>query len=395
MVNPNYLIFIGWITDYSLIVVKKEFCMKIISLFNNKGGVGKTTLAFHLSCALAEMDYRVLMIDLDPQCNLTLCAIDEEELEKIWEVEDDFIDSFDATKNRMSNEDLEEINAEPRTIHYLLKPTEEGTGDFEQLPPPFKVKIIPNLDLIPGRLTLHMYENKISERWSGAYQGDPLSIRTITRIRKLASIYAQNYGYDYIIIDTSPSLGVLNKVIISTADGFLIPCLPDMFSLYGIRNIGKSLSQWQKELTTIYQLISDQKRKYFPNELVQFLGYTVYNAKKYNGSSNSWNLATAHYNYAEQIPPIIEKYIPKHIRERLNDDMVKNPIGGTAVMHTHNTLPGMSQKYKSPIWKIPSLSNLTTKDKSTILGNRSTYENTKGNYKQFAEGLIERIQTLD
>lgn len=46
--------------------------MKIVSLFNNKGGVGKTTLAFHLSWILSEMGKKVLMIDLDPQCNLTI-----------------------------------------------------------------------------------------------------------------------------------------------------------------------------------------------------------------------------------------------------------------------------------------------------------------------------------
>lgn len=369
--------------------------MKIISLFNNKGGVGKTTLAFHLSCALTEMNYRVLMIDLDPQCNLTLCAIDEDTLENIWAVEDDFVDDYEFTKSAKSIKELNEINNTPRTIHYLLKPTEEGTGEFEQLPPPFKVNGIPNLDLIPGRLTLHMYENKISERWSGAYQGDPLSIRTITRIRQIASTYAENYEYDYIIIDTSPSLGVLNKVIMSTVDGFLIPCLPDMFSLYGIRNIGKSLSQWQKELQTMYQLISKQKRDYFPHKFVQFLGYTIYNAKRYSNVTNEWNLAKAHYNYAEQIPPIIGKYIPEHIRQHLNPNSVKNPIGGTSVMHTHNTSPGMSQKYKAPIWKIPGLSNLDASDKRTILGNRGVYESTKFKYRAFAKELIERIKTLD
>lgn len=380
---------------YFIKMFKKAHHMKIISLFNNKGGVGKTTLAFHLSCALTEMNYRVLMIDLDPQCNLTLCAIDEETLEKIWEVEDDFIDDYETTKRSKSSAELNEINCSPRTIHYLLKPTEEGTGDSEQLPPPFKVNGVPNLDLIPGRLTLHMYENKISERWSGAYQGDPLSIRTITRIRKIALNYAQNHGYDYIILDTSPSLGVLNKVIISTVDGFLIPCLPDMFSLYGIRNIGKSLSQWQKELKTMYQLMSNQKRDSFPHNFVQFLGYTIYNAKKATNRSNEWNLATAHYNYAKQISPIIEKYVPEHIREHLNPETVKKPIGGTSVMHTHNTLPGMSQKYKVPIWKVPSLSNLDSSERPTISGNRGTYESTQNKYRLFAEELIERIKTLD
>ena len=77
--------------------------MNIVSLFNNKGGVGKTTLAFHLSYALAEMGNRVLMIDMDPQCNLTLCCMDQESLQKIWEPEDSFIDDF---QNVLKTEDI-------------------------------------------------------------------------------------------------------------------------------------------------------------------------------------------------------------------------------------------------------------------------------------------------
>jgi cellulose biosynthesis protein BcsQ len=59
--------------------------MKIISIFNNKGGVGKTTLTYHLAHALALMGKRVLMIDSDPQCNLTIYGVETEELHKIWE----------------------------------------------------------------------------------------------------------------------------------------------------------------------------------------------------------------------------------------------------------------------------------------------------------------------
>lgn len=368
--------------------------MKLLSLFNNKGGVGKTTLAFHLSSSLAELGKKVLMLDLDPQCNLTIFGMDEEKLHSIWEEEDSFIDvrGFDETKKKMTAEEFQEINSNPRTIHYLLKPTEEGTGELSALPPPINIR--QNLDLIPGRLTLHMYENKVAERWSGAYQGDPLAIRTITKIRAIAQGFTKAHHYDYIIVDTSPSLGALNKIIISTVDGFLIPCLPDMFSLYGIRNIGNSLSQWKKELDTIYQLISDEKRKNFPDKFVQFLGYTIYNARKYKNAS-AWDLAQAHYYYAEQIPATIEKYIKSEVRENLSDKMIKDPIGLTSVMHSHSTLPGMAQKYKTPIWDIPSLTNLDRDDISTIRGNRDKYEGTKKAYASFAEDLIKRLKTLD
>lgn len=366
--------------------------MKIISLFNNKGGVGKTTLAFHLSCALAEMNHKVLMIDLDPQCNLSLYAIDEDTLEETWKNEDDFIDDFENSMKKIGDARFNEINSEPRTIHYLLKPTEEGTGELVNLPPPFNIR--PNLDLIPGRLTLHKYEYKISERWSGAYQGDPLAIRTITRIRKIALQYSEIYDYDYVVIDTSPSLGALNKIIISTTDGYLIPCLPDMFSLYGIRNIGEALNLWKKELDIIYKLISDDKRESFPRKFVQFLGYTIFNARRYRGKTK-WDLAVAHDNYAQQIPQTIDKYIPEKVRAHLSADMIKEPIGGTSVMHSHSTLAGMSQKYRTPIWDIPSLQSLDIGDKSTIFGNRRRYEDTKQAYIDFTEDVKKRIQTIE
>lgn len=369
--------------------------MKIVSLFNNKGGVGKTTLAFHLSWILSEMGKKVLMIDLDPQCNLTICGIPEDNLEKIWKEEDAFIDDFEKALQEKPEEAIEKINSSPRSIHYLLKPTEDGLDDIkdEKLPP--VIKLNENLGLIPGRLTINRYENVISERWSQAYQGVPLSIRTITRIRSIAETYAQRDGYDFVLIDTSPSLGALNKVIISTVDGFIVPCLPDMFSLYGIRNIGASLKQWQKEFDTIFNLISDEKRKRFPKNFVRFLGYTIYNAKKYSKQSNPWDLAQAHYNYAQQIPGIIEQYIVQEVRQHLTNDMVHNPIGGTAVMHTHNTLPNMSQKYKMPMWDVPDCQVLSKEDRGTIAPNaKSVYYPTHDKYKAFAEDFLNRISTL-
>jgi cellulose biosynthesis protein BcsQ len=365
--------------------------MKIISLFNNKGGVGKTTLAYHLSCALAEMGKKVLMIDLDPQCNLTICGMHPETLHAIWEKEDSFIDDLDSALKSSSVSQIESLLQEPRTIHFLLKPTEDGQGEFSSMPPLYDIK--PNLSLIPGRITINQFEACLAERWSGAYQGHPLSLRTITRIRKIAEYYGTQQHFDFIIVDTSPSLGALNKTIISTVDGFVIPALPDMFSLYGIRNIGKCLSQWKREFDNIYQLISDEKRKQFPQRFVRFLGYTIYNAKKYSGSTQ-WNLSKAHYNYALQIPDTISHFISEEVRSHLSDIQVHEPIGGEAVMHTHNTLPNMAQKYTCPIWEVPTR-DVDPEDASTIRANAAIYFGTKDAYIAFAESFLNRVDSLD
>lgn len=364
--------------------------MKTISVFNNKGGVGKTTLTYHMAHALASMGKKVLIFDLDPQCNITALSVPQEWLLDVWAKEDPYIEDFKTTKERDNNA-FNKMNRSTRTIHYLLAPTQEGTADLDMLPPP--VELAKGLHLIPGRLTMHLYEDKISSRWSDVYQGDPLAIRTITRIRHLAEQYAELYGYDFVIMDTSPSLGALNKVIISTTDGFLIPCAPDMFSLYGIRNLGNALSVWQKQFKTIYQLLSDEKRKQFPERFVSLLGFTIYNAKKYTGNS-PWDLAKAHYNYAVKIPEAIISHIPTEIRGHVEEREMAMPIGMTSIMHTHNTFTGMSQKYHLPMWEVPSFPHLAD-DANTVIANKQAYIATHAKYVAFCEDLLNRVETLD
>ena len=377
--------------------------MKIISLFNNKGGVGKSTLAFHIGYTLAEMGHRTLFIDLDPQCNLTICCMNEERLHRIWEEEDPFIDDFEDAF--VKNPD---ITNTPRSIHFLLKPAEDGLSDLKNTPP--VLNLDKNLDLIPGRLSVHKYENKIAERWNGAYQGDNLSIRTITNIRNICENYTELNGYEYIIIDTSPSLGILNKVIISIVDGFIIPAQPDMFSLYGIRNIGNSLDIWQKDFNTIYTLISSDKRRKFPRKFVQFLGYTIYNCKKYGKtrgeSGNEYDLAQAHYQYVHRIPEVILEFIKENNRENLSQENISNPIGGKSIMHSHNTFPAMAQALNCPMWRIPEKWTELSENSPEYIGflvengfdynrgNNGKLRELKRAYITFVEDLITRITTL-
>lgn len=374
--------------------------MKILSLFNNKGGVGKTTLTYHLAHILAETvenggcGKRVLLMDLDPQSNLTIFAMREERVQEIWEKESAFMDNgegYQKAKNKISKEDFTTLINEPRTLHFLLKPTEEGISDEETLPPPFQLNAHNTLGIIAGRLSLYKYEATIAQRWSGAYLGEPLAIRTITKIRNLAKMYAEKYDYDYVIMDTSPSLGLLNKVIISMADGFIIPCFPDIFSLYGIKNIGDSLKYWEKEFMTMANLLSKENTKDFPNNFVQFLGYTIFNAVKYDGQ-NEWSLSKAHYDFAIQFPEVIEQSILTN--KPIPDKIARLPIGETAIMHRHNAFPAQAQKYKCPMWELPN-QELEEEDKSTIKGNKKKYIDIKPAYNKFATDLLNRVSYLD
>jgi len=363
----------------------------IVTVFNNKGGVGKTTLTYHLAHALGEMGTKVLLVDLDPQCNLTIVSMEMEKIHEIWAREDPFIEDFAASRVDVGEEAFLCVVSSPRSIHFLLKPTEDGTAELDELPP--TINLAQNVDLVPGRLTLHLYEAKVGERWSGIYQGDPLAIRTATRVRAIAHEYAARNGYELVIFDTSPSLGALNRHLLSLADGFLIPCSPDLFSVYGIRNIGDALRTWRKQFESIFHFISDQKRANFPRSFVKFMGYTLYNAKRYSRYENELNLAKAHQNYAVQIPSTIRSAID-------NDNMIAlstvadRSIGDNAIIHSHNTFPSMSQKYHMPMWKLPDSGILDPEDRSTIGGNQHAFRATRDAYHGFASDFLARVQLL-
>lgn len=367
--------------------------VEIITVFNNKGGVGKTTLTFHLAHALAELGHKVLAVDLDPQCNLSIYCLPVNEIQAIWDAENSFIDEpgFASAREALSPAKFKKFCESPRTIHFTLKPAEEGTGDLEELPPP--IELNENLHLIPGRLTLHMFEEALARRWSEAFVGQPLAIRTLSEIRRVITKYAEDYGYDYAIVDTSPSLGQLNKTVLSTVDAFLVPCAPDLFSLYGIRNIGNSLNRWTAELRTLYQLIPPARRPNLPKHNIGFLGYTIYNAKLRTGASE-WDMAIAHYDYARQIPTIIQEHIPDSYSSGVKAKDIKEPIGGMSVMHTHNTYPTHAQKYHRPMWLLPLSKDLDAEDQSTVTMNRKRYIETKAAYHSFANDVVARVTAL-
>lgn len=363
--------------------------MKTISIFNNKGGVGKTTLGYNVATSLAGLGYKVLVVDVDPQCNFTIYSIDEEYIEKLWGEEEEYIFDIAKERDRVGEKVFSEFVKSPRSVHFILKPIQDGATGFDNLVPPVEVR--ENFHIIPGRPSMYSYENTISSRWNGVASREPLAIRTISAFRKLAEDYAKEYNYDFVFFDTSPNLGAMNKVAISTADGFIVPCLPDLFSLYGVKNIGTAISEWNKEFERIHYMLDGQYNDELPKAQAKLIGYLIYNAKKRSDNDNEWDLAIGHYKHALQIPHAIRKSMPESALVELNDKYVDLPIGNTAIMHTHNTLAGMAQSYKLPMWDIPSYEHLDNEDRATVRGNRSDYEVTKFKYQFFVMNMLARL----
>ncbi len=197
--------------------------MKTIAFFNNKGGVGKTSLVYHLAWMFRELGHTVLAMDLDPQSNLTSAFLEEEELELLWP----------------QGEHVE-------TILGAIDPLIQSLGDIGHL----KAKLIADrLYLIPGDLGLSLFEDRLSEAWSKCLDDNPANagdgFRVMTAFYRVIRAAAETEKVKITLIDVGPNVGAMNRAALVAADHVLIPLGADLFSLQGLRNLGPTLRSWR------------------------------------------------------------------------------------------------------------------------------------------------------
>lgn len=193
----------------------------VIAFFNNKGGVGKTSMVYHLSWMLADHGLCVVAADLDPQSNLTTAFLDEDRLEKILSTNDS-----------------------SHTIYGAIKPLIEGEGDVAK---PHVEMIHERLGLVPGDMALSTFEDQLSEAWPKCHDRDPRSFRVISAFYRVIQNAGQMINADVILIDIGPNLGAINRTALITSDFVVIPLGPDLFSLQGLQNLGPALFKWREE----------------------------------------------------------------------------------------------------------------------------------------------------
>lgn len=211
-----------------------------VALFNNKGGVGKTTLTYHLAHMLQRQGNRVLAVDLDPQSNLTAAILDEDELEELWGNDSELFAQADyPTQHKLFT------RTEGRhTIADAVRPILEGTGDVAPLS---AVTVTDGLWLLPGNLELSKFEDKLSAAWLNGYGGDQAAIRTTTAFYRVLTQVAAEVEADVVLIDLGPNLGAINRAALLSADTVLMPMAADLFSLKGLLNLGPTLREWRAQ----------------------------------------------------------------------------------------------------------------------------------------------------
>jgi len=193
--------------------------MKTIGFFNNKGGVGKTTLVYHIAWMFSELGIPVLAVDLDPQGNLSSMFLDDEILETLWPAD-----------------------GHRKSIFACITPILEGVGDIQE---PHIEKINENLHLVVGDLGLSLFEDKLSENWPKCLDGDKAAFRAITAFYRIMQIAAEKIGANIVLIDIGPNLGAINRAALIATDHVVIPLSPGLFSLIGLKDLGPAIGNWR------------------------------------------------------------------------------------------------------------------------------------------------------
>lgn len=193
--------------------------MRTIAFFNNKGGVGKTSLVYHLAWMFSDRGVKTLAVDLDPQANLTSMFLNEERLEELWP-----------------------DGEHPDTVFGSIRPILKGTGDIGE---PHIEKITEKLGLIPGDLGLSRFEDKLSSAWPNCQLGDESAFRTMTAFHRLVQ-HGADRGAELVLIDVGPNLGAINRSALIASDQVCLPLAPDLFSLQGLKNLGPTLNEWRE-----------------------------------------------------------------------------------------------------------------------------------------------------
>ena len=220
--------------------MENPMSVPVLTFFNNKGGVGKTSLVYHLSWMFADLGMRVLAVDMDPQANLSSAFLTEDDFESLFKSDG---------------------AAPPGTIHKALRPLIEGYGDV-QLPALYHASqphqiLQPDLPmgdgagetlwLIPGDLLLSTFEDHLSETWPKCSNGDIRAFRVTSAFWRVMQMAAAKVSADVILVDVGPNLGAINRAVLIASDYVVIPLAPDLFSLQGLQNLGPRLRSWRQD----------------------------------------------------------------------------------------------------------------------------------------------------
>jgi chromosome partitioning protein len=325
----------------------------VIAFFNNKGGVGKTSLVYHLARMYSDLGNRVLVADLDPQANLTAAFLDEDRLEKLWPE-----------------------GPHTDTLFGAIEPLLKGIGDVRT--EPYVERLEESLHLLVGDLNLARFEDELSQQWPKCLDGDERAFRVLSAFWRLLQHAAVRSRADFILTDLGPNLGAMNRAALVAADFLVVPLAPDLFSLQGLKNLGPTVRRWRKEWKERRER-SPTDDLPLPEGRIQPVGYVVM-----QHAVRLDRPAKAYDKWVSRIPGVYAVEVLGEDRELTEgqDRQDNNRIG--LVKHYRSLMP-MAQEARKPIFDLKSADGAIGAHYNAVLEARQ-------NFKELALELAKRCR---
>jgi chromosome partitioning protein len=320
--------------------------MRSLVLFNNKGGVGKTTLTFNLAHMAARLGLRTVVLDYDPQCNLSAIFLSEELLVELWEAR----------------------GSRGQTIAACIDLVRRGKGEIIE---PELREVADNLWLLPGHLALSRFEQTLAEEWpkTGATDNER-ALDVTTALDGVARLAAEKVSADLVLVDVGPSLGALNRAALLACDAVAVPLAPDLFSLQGLRNVGPTLREWRQDWHTVNRNLSAKRKP---------TGLTIHDFKPI-GYIVQQHLArvdrpvAGYAKWADQIPKVFyEEVLGKRKLPKAGLDLDQDPECIALIKHFASLVP-LAQVARKPIFDLKQSDGIGGGQIQSVAKSRSEFK---------------------
>lgn len=307
---------------------------KVISLFNHKGGVSKTTTTFHLGWMLANLGKKVLIVDADPQCNLTGLTLGIKKY-------DDLFSFYYCRKNSDIYSSLAKAFG-----------FDSNVSDYENGIEPTSTKNT-NLFLLAGHIKFAQFDLQLATALTSS-ASIPVLKPLLSSINNLIRKTADREKFDIVLIDMSPSISATNMCIFMASDYFIIPTSPDFYCYQAIDSLSEVIPEWSDKMKPFKDDCT------LPKKNPQMLGLISQNYRVYGSDEKSGSkMATAFAEWAKKIVDITnQKLVPSLSKidmiadnAAFRKEVTHDPYT-LAKIQNFNTLLPTSQNLSKPIFEL-------------------------------------------
>ncbi|WP_337366167.1 AAA family ATPase [Phascolarctobacterium sp.] len=354
--------------------------MKSICLFNHKGGVSKTTTTFNLGWMLAELGKKVVMVDLDSQCNLTGLVLGYAKMSD---------DGIEAIYNSRSTLTLKPII--DKIINGVSVDEIVNGAEGELIKTGHE-----NLLLLAGTLETSDLDSQMSIALKIA-SGVPVTKNMVGNFPEVLKKIALLHNADYLLFDLSPNVGGLNEIVLMSSDYFIVPASPDFFCFQAVASLRQNIEKWYDEIDLFKRVNKFDNPNYVIHNRPKFLGVIQQRYRPRSGVP-----ASSFQKWIDRIKEAVRNDLVPALTEKgcaIPEGEIKMALEGSSLapydlanISDFNSLIAVSQAVSKPVFALTEEDITST---STMFG--KALDTSMGNSENFRiefEALAKRVMHL-